>query len=140
MPRFTAVLMFALVAGPAHAQQAAPAAIHALADWAQQPTDQEIQAAKPSWVIGRGYAGLACDLGPGGALTACVVTSEQPADRGLGAAALGLAPRFRLPERLAASEGLKGAKVNVWLAWHGADGPCLPPICVGVPEAAITHR
>jgi TonB family protein len=68
--------------------------------WVRQPSTEELAAAYP--VVARnkkieGWATLACEVKSDGALSGCVVGSEEPEGMGFGEAALGLAPSFLMP-------------------------------------------
>ncbi len=87
--------------------------------WARTPTGQEMQAALRPLAATRedrtAEARVDCQVGPGGALTACRVLSESPA--GAGAAAAALAERFAV--RLWTDEGSPtvGARVRLPLRY-----------------------
>ena len=83
--------------------------------WAALPAPADFQAAFPKSTGGPNTARvvLDCHVADGGALSACTVESEDPAGQGLGAGALGLAPKFRVG--LTTTEGVPtvGAQVRV---------------------------
>lgn len=65
--------------------------------WARLPTPEDMKAAiAPLKLAATARAQLACVVQPGGGVDACKVVGEDPAASGVGAAALALAPKFRL--------------------------------------------
>lgn len=81
------------------------------------PTDQEFAAAFPARArdaaVGQGQADVSCTVGQGGVPTNCSVASESPVGLGFAAAAINLAPKFRL--NLWSSDGLPtiGGRVRI---------------------------
>lgn len=67
--------------------------------WLRKPTPEELFAVFPSAAIEQGIDGKAvieCEAAPDGVLRGCRVVSETPPGMGFGAAALALAPQFKL--------------------------------------------
>lgn len=103
---FGALLSIVLQAGaPAATPAAAPAptaaqpSVITAPDWISRPTGDDMarlypRAAAIAEVEGR--VTLACSVTAEGLLAECSVTSEDPADQGFGAAALGMVPKFRM--------------------------------------------
>lgn len=64
------------------------------------PTPQAFAAAYPPEALAAGVRGgqglIGCTVGPAGGLEGCALVQETPAGLGFGAAALGLAPQFRM--------------------------------------------
>jgi hypothetical protein len=83
--------------------------------WAALPASADFQAAFPKSVGGPNTARvvLDCVVADGGALSACKVESEDPAGQGLGAGALGLAPKFRVGLLTVEGAPTVGAHVRV---------------------------
>jgi len=87
--------------------------------WAKLPTADDMKAAiGPLKLAATTRVQLECVVQPGGAVGDCRVASEAPAGSGVGAAALTLAPRFRLTTWT--SEGLPvvGGKVRIPLRFE----------------------
>jgi TonB family protein len=100
--------------------------------WAKLPTLEETAAAFSAvskTVAGTVRVTLTCTVQPGGGVGGCTVAREDPAGKGVGEAALALAPHFRMTTWT--MEGLPtiGATINIPLRYEG--GP--PP----TPEAAV---
>lgn len=106
-----AILALALAAEPPVVSPAEPTAPKA--DWIVRPTAQEVAAAFPPRAKGAGKAVIACRVTAAGTLEACEVASEEPAGQGFGAAALKLAPAFRM----APDSAVAGASVQVPVVW-----------------------
>jgi hypothetical protein len=112
------------------------------ANWLEQPSMAEFQAAKPKQVSTRGYVILKCGAQADGRLTDCARLIEDPKAEGLLAAALSLVPKFRLEPTEARFAHDAGAKVTVQFNWPGEGGPCYPPYCSFIPPpppAAGSH-
>jgi len=68
-------------------------------DWMEQPSAGDMAWAYPPAAARKGLTGKAvirCAVTPDGGLKDCKVAREEPADQGFGAAALKLAPGFRM--------------------------------------------
>ena len=102
-------------------------------EWAAQPDEATIQAAKPAGVASRAYAAFSCDVGEDRDLINCRGFYEAPQNVGLRAAALTLVPDFRVSPEMAAIAHSSHSPVTLTIGWAGEGGPCLPPNCVSVP-------
>jgi hypothetical protein len=83
--------------------------------WRALPSAGDFQAAIPKTENGVNNirVALVCDVAAGGTLAGCAVEKEEPAGQGYGAAALALAPKFRVGLLSASGVPLVGAKVRV---------------------------
>ena len=84
--------------------------------WTRWPNPPEVARAVSAHVKAVGFVGnavLRCRITPEGALTACTVVSESHRGLGLGAAALSLAPLFRLDPARVAPGGTVEASVRL---------------------------
>jgi TonB family protein len=89
-----------------------------LPSWSQTPTAAEMQAAYPSEAAKANYAAsatLECTVAADGGLTDCVAASEDAP--GFGAAALTVAPKFRLPTKSPAGVSTVGRTVRFPIQW-----------------------
>src|SRR6478609_5105806 len=80
--------------------QRPPPSMTDLPSWSRTPTAAEMQAAYPSEAAKTNYAGsatLECTVAADGGLSACVAATEDAP--GFGAAALTVAPKFKLPTK-----------------------------------------
>ena len=85
-------------------------------NWLSRPTGDELADAYPQRALLAGRSGvvsLACTVLASGALADCSVAEESPGGWGFGAAALGLAKRFRLVPRLEDGSPVGGAMVRI---------------------------
>ncbi len=101
---------------PAEAANAGAPAVMGRPTWVRLPTADQAMASYPRAALAArttGVAIMSCTVGPGGDLTLCSVSSEQPQDQGFGAAAVSLAQYFRLS--VWTDEGLPtvGSRVRV---------------------------
>jgi len=90
--------------------------------WASLPSDQDTAAAFAAVsksVEGSVHVTLTCTVEAGGTVAGCTVTREDPPGKGVGEAALSLAPHFRLTTWT--MEGLPtiGATINIPLRFEG---------------------
>jgi TonB family protein len=82
--------------------------------WAKLPTADEQQAAFAKLDLKQpARAAMNCVVQPGGVLGDCAVTSEEPANSGLGAALLALTPKFRVTTWSAEGLPVVGARITV---------------------------
>jgi TonB family protein len=89
-----------------------------LPSWSQTPAAAEMQAAYPSEAAKTNYAAsatLECTVAADGGLTDCVVAKEGAP--GFGAAALTVAPKFRLPMKSPSGVSTVGRTVQVPIQW-----------------------
>lgn len=89
--------------------------------FAERPTDAELVRAIPRQVLDAGgRVVLACKVEAKGALSPCQVVSETPAGKGVGAAFLSLAPKYRLTPEATAAATVRGFAVIVE-SWYQTD-------------------
>jgi hypothetical protein len=89
-----------------------------LPSWSRTPTAAEMQAAYPSEAAKTNYAAsatLECTVAADGGLTDCVAANEDAP--GFGAAALTVAPKFRLPTKSPSGVSTVGRTVRFPILW-----------------------
>jgi TonB family protein len=93
--------------------------------WATTPTAAEVtQAFADLKVTSTARVQLQCVVKPAGFVGDCTVTSEEPADAGLGRAAIALAPAFRLTTWTTEGLPVVGGRVRIPLRYEpGAAAP-----------------
>jgi len=99
-----------------------------MAEWTQQPTATQIRAVFPAAAVAAqrdGLVQLTCGIQPNGRLIDCQVTKETPAGMGFGAAALKLAPDYKVKAWGPRHTPDLPATIQrgVWFSMH----ECLPP-------------
>ena len=90
-------------------------------NWVARPTGADVQSVYPREALVQrlnGRATIACEAAANGSLANCVVASESPAGAGFGAAALSLAPKFRMAERAADGSPVQGARVRIPISFR----------------------
>ena len=96
--------------------------------WAKLPSADDMASVYPPKAMQHGVGGrvvLSCLVGTGGALGACAVVSETPADMGFGAAALALSPTFLMSPATLDGKPVAGGVVRI-------------PIIFSIPGGAST--
>jgi len=89
-----------------------------LPSWSRTPTAAEMQAAYPSEAAKTNYAAsatLECTVSGEGGLTDCVAVNEDAS--GFGAAALTVAPKFRLPTKSPSGASTVGRTIRFPVLW-----------------------
>ncbi len=104
------------LAAPAAAQDRPP-------DWLKKPTPEMLRALYPTKAVRKaanGKATISCTITVQGALRACTVVSESPADMGFGGAALALAPQLLFKPALQNGKPVE-ATVSIPINWKGME-------------------
>lgn len=102
-------------------------------NWAAIPDDARIRAAFAGVkATGTARVGLSCLVQAGGGLSNCSVSSESPEGAGLGAAALSLAPTFRVSTWTADGLPVVGGRIRIPLRYEGP-----PPAAAQVPAQPV---
>ncbi len=137
MKIFPALLLASCVAATARAESTPnstglgiPLSQEAVVDpgWRETPSGDEVSAVYPriaNMLELSGRAEMACVAEPDGSVDQCRVTSEAPAGLGFGAAALRLAPIFKMRPKTVGSVAVKG-KVTVPIRFSMTSGDALP--------------
>lgn len=138
------VLAGAVLGGAAHAQD-----LHAIPSdpatlvWRTKPSGDDMAAVYPPKAQREEKAGWAiveCQTQASGDLTACRVLGEAPADYGFGAAALRLAPKFKLDPKKNDPAELAGGVVAIPIVLLTPTGAPVPPrdALAGDPSVLLT--
>jgi TonB family protein len=91
--------------------------------WLQRPTDDMLASVFPRAALQKGVNGGAvinCGVTVEGFLSTCEVVSEDPEGLGFGAAALQLAPQFRLSPKIDNGKPV-ASRVNIPVKWSGLE-------------------
>ena len=129
------ILAAAVAAAPGAPAAAKPSTI-TQPDWLQRPSAEDManyypKAAADAHIEGR--ATLHCRVTETGVLTDCTVTNEQPTDQGFGAAALNLAPKFKMRPMTKDGAPVPGGRINIPIRFQL---PAEPPF----PSVALARR
>jgi TonB family protein len=87
--------------------------------WRRLATSEEIAAVYPAEAKKQGVEGrvfMACNVTRSGAVVDCKITSETPIGSGFGAAALKLAPKFRLTPKIRGGKAVP-TTINIPVSW-----------------------
>lgn len=94
-------------------------------DWLRKPSAEDLAAAFPTKALQEGRAGKAaikCNVTIEGFLDRCTVLFESPEAYGFGAAALQLAPQFRMSPKVRGGKPVPGGEVTIPIAWGASAG------------------
>ena len=90
-------------------------------DWVRKPTGSQLAAALPTRAVETGRGGRAvinCQVTIEGFLGRCKVLSEDPVDYGFGAAALQIAPQFKMSPKIRGGKPVAGGEVTIPIIWN----------------------
>lgn len=88
--------------------------------WIAAPDAEDMASVFPARAARQGVVGrtvMTCRVNPGGGMEFCSLLSETPSDFGFGAAALKLAPRFKLSRFSAGGYPTNGAYITIPIRW-----------------------
>ena len=93
--------------------------------WMEQPTPAQVAGAYPAKAqrsLAAGQGVIDCIASADGGLADCVIQAETPAGMGFGAAALRLAPHFKLHPVSRQGRSVRGAKLTVTVDFRKKEG------------------
>lgn len=126
MSRLILAAAFSLAAAAA-AQAAAPPKGDSEADWLRRPDTDQLRAAFPIGLHGEGKAVIKCRVNTSGLLENCKVVAETPPGKGVGGAALLLAPNFLMKPAMKDGRPVVG-EVNIPINFKGGEGMAGPTV------------
>jgi TonB family protein len=91
-------------------------------DWMKRPAPADLAGVFPKAAARKGVDGRAtirCQASVEGFLQKCVVLSETPADLNFGAAALQLAPQFRMTPKIRGGKPVVTKEITIPIIWQG---------------------
>jgi TonB family protein len=104
-------------------------------DWERRPTAADLSSAYPAEAMRVGAGGsarLSCTVETNGFLNNCQVAEEDPQGLGFGAAALSLAPKFKMSPQSVDGVPLGGARVEIPIGFNC--GGCRPRNVTGLTQ------
>lgn len=130
-------------AAPTDAAAAKAAAAIKELPWAGGPTPEQLEKAFPPAAKAAGVSGrstIACKVNAAGEMTDCKVVSEEPSAAGFGAAALSVAPFFKLKPKTDSGRSVEGATIRIPLVWTAPGKPVIKPSPTGAPPAPAPSK
>lgn len=106
----------AAIAPPAPVPVAVPPSVVVAPNWLRRPGAREFARFYPERAARSGLHGsaaISCEVSAAGTLSQCAVLRESPADAGFGAAALRLAPYFRMSPMTRDGQPVEGGTVQI---------------------------
>lgn len=106
-------------------------------DWVKKPRPEELMATWPAKAGRKGMSGkatISCQVNAQGLLEQCKVESESPAGEGFGAAALLLAPSFKMKPKTVDGRPVGGAMITIPINYNATG-----PISMGPPRSALLN-